>query len=307
MATGMVFNIQHDSIHDGPGIRTLIFLKGCPLRCQWCCNPESQRQEPELALDPDRCLGVDVCGRCLKACPQGALIAHDMTGKIALPHRELCGECPQLCAAVCPPKALAVYGTLMDVDQVLDEAERDAVFYRHSGGGITLSGGEPLFQPAFTMALMEEAHRRGLGVCMETSGHAPWTIVERAAALADGIIFDLKQADPLLHRQGTGVDAKDIMDNVRRLVPLMKGRTLLLRSPVIQGYSDTEATIRFAAGLAENHAHVRYELLPYHSFGKGKYQRLGRPAPVFGSEATPERLENLRTLARQLFGERFIA
>ncbi len=234
---GIVFNIQKYSLHDGPGIRTVVFLKGCPLRCAWCSNPESQAPQPQLALDRARCLGVDACARCLGRCPRGALgVGAD--GRIVR-DPAACDDC-LACAAACPAQALCVYGRRVTVGEVLRRVEEDEVFYARSGGGLTLSGGEPLAQAGFCMALLEEARRRRLGTALETCGHAPWPVLEAAAGLLDGVLYDLKCMDRQRHLRTTGVSNEGILDNLVRLKAAFPRLPLTVRTPVVPGFNDRE-------------------------------------------------------------------
>ena len=304
MERGVVFNIQRGAVHDGPGIRTLVFLKGCPLRCFWCCNPESQAPQPEPVFDVSLCLGPQVCGRCLAVCPHGAM-AVTAAGTLGL-DRTQCGPCGLHCAKVCPARAMTVSGKVMTVDEVLAVVEEDAVFYRHSGGGLTLSGGEPLAQGAFALDLVREASNRGLHTVLETSGMAAWSDLAAVLPWLDGLIYDLKHPDAVCHRQATGSGNETICEQLFRLLPLMEGKAVRVRTPVIPGFSDSPETVAAIAGLLRPYPSVQYELMPYHRFGEAKYARLGRAAPRIDHGPSVERLNELTCVAKSVLGARVV-
>jgi pyruvate formate lyase activating enzyme len=281
----LIFDIQRYSIHDGPGIRTLVFLKGCPLRCPWCSNPEGQKNEPELAFRRSLCTG---CGECLGACPAGAIRFQDHSLEIDRRKCNLCGECVSACA----PEALSIAGRWMNVEEVLEKVERDRVFYEASRGGITVSGGEPFAQPRFLETFLKACKARGLTTAIETAGYAPWKTIEPILQHCDLILYDIKHPNPLRYRQLagelTGVSGEMIFDNAGRIASL--GFPLALRYTVIPGFNDgaedREAFFRFAKNLPGIR---RIDLLPYHRLGESKYAMLGRDSP----------LKKLKPLARQ--------
>jgi len=278
---GLVFNIQKFSLHDGAGIRTLVFLKGCPLSCRWCANPEGISSSVELAFDPAKCIGTKECGRCLQACPYGAILPDAENGRVRI-DRTRCDPCG-LCADLCPSRALEQVGRWMTVDEVIREVEEDSGFYARSGGGLTLSGGEPLLQAAFAVEVLRTARSRGIHTALETSGSCPWEDLEAACCLADEIFFDVKARDSAKHRSGTGLPNERILENLRRLCARFPDRPLRVRTPVIPGYNDTPSEIRAIAEFLETLPRpVAYELLPFHRFGEPKYARLGRPCPLEG-------------------------
>ncbi len=219
---GYVFNIQRYSLHDGPGIRTLVFLKGCPLRCKWCSNPESHLHYPELAYDINKCIGIRECGLCLKVCNLAAIEVdsantnnnsnsigknnNNYDNKIKI-NRTFCDNCLN-CADLCPSKALAAFGKLMSIEDVLGVVENDNVFYSRSGGGLTVSGGEPLMKPEFVAGLLREAKRRRINTSMETCGFAEWDSVEKVWEYLDNIFYDIKCIDSAKHKEFTGVGNK---------------------------------------------------------------------------------------------------
>ena len=284
--TGIVFNLQRFSIHDGPGIRTTVFLKGCPLRCRWCHNPESQRREPEISFDAARCVG---CGRCVEVCPERC---HALTAEGHRFDRVRCRVCGR-CAEACLPGALAVVGKRMGVDEVLREVLADRPFYETSGGGMTLSGGEPMAQFPFALALCRAAKQAGLHVALDTCGAAPAAEFDQIAPVVDLFLYDLKAMDPAKHRELTGADNRGILENLRRLDA--RGAATILRCPLIPGVNDDEAHLHAVAALADSLAHVReITLHPYHSFGEAKYRRLGREPELTGGSVPPEQVRAWR-------------
>jgi glycyl-radical enzyme activating protein len=264
---GLVTDIQRFSVHDGPGIRTTVFLKGCDLRCAWCHNPETLRPSPEIRFLPERCIG---CGACLAACPNGA---QAIEGGRRVYRRDRCAACGR-CARTCYAGALACVGRAMDAGEVLAEVLEDAAFYRNSGGGLTLSGGEPLCQPAFALELLRLAKAAGIHTAIETNLAAPWDRVAELLPFLDLVMADLKLMDAARHREWTGASNDRILENARRLAGM--GKPLVVRTPVIPGVNDAPEAIgaiaEFVRGLSPN---VRYELLPYHPLGVGKYRSLG--------------------------------
>lgn len=285
---GLLFDIQRYSVHDGPGIRTLVFLKGCPLRCRWCSNPEGQEMKPELAFRRSLCIG---CGVCRGACSSGAIRFKDPLIEIDRSKCTLCGDCTK----VCPSKALSIVGRWMTVEQVLEEVERDRVFYEASQGGITLSGGEPLTQARFTEAILKACKARGMATAIETAGYAPWHCVEPILPYTDLILYDIKHMDSLRHRQLAGVSNRMILENAKRLAGL--GFPIVIRYPVIPGFNDDpkdmDALFHFTRTLPGVR---RIDLLPYHRLGESKYSMLGLDYAL--REVKPMARQNLESLAQ---------
>jgi pyruvate formate lyase activating enzyme len=273
---GTVFDLRRYSIHDGPGIRTTVFLKGCPMSCWWCHNPEGQSPGRELMLRQSRCR--EGCADCVPACSRKAI---SKSSKASV-DRARCKPCPD-CEAACNSQALEVVGRSVTVEQVLDEVEKDRAFYERSGGGVTLSGGEPLAQPEFAVALAEGARRRGIHVAVDTTGHAPAKVAERVAASADLFLYDLKLMDDAEHVRYTGVTNALAISNIRRL----GAAKVEVRVPVIPGVTDGENNLRAMAALAAGIEGVTgVALLPYHASARAKYTGLGREYRM-GDVASP--------------------
>lgn len=297
---GYVFNIQHYSVHDGPGIRTIVFMKGCPLSCRWCSNPESQRKLPEIAYNPNKCIGVADCFRCGKICAAGAIEAGE-NGKIKI-DRAKCTSC-FACIDQCPSKAMHIFGSLMSVDEILKVVERDSAFYSRSGGGLTVSGGEPLMQADFVMALLKEAKRRRIHTAMETCGCADWSKLEAVCCYLDTLLFDVKSADPDKHRLFTGADNAIILDhlaNIRRAFPKLD---LWVRTPLIPGFNDTREDVAAIVDAIGGIGGVQHELLPYHRMGQSKYEFLGREYPMGDVKLDEDRAKELKEFAARRLAE----
>lgn len=289
---GLVFNIQKFSLHDGPGIRTIVFLKGCPLACIWCSNPEGQSTSTELIYGCDQCIGTDECARCVAVCLEQA-IHRDDDGKVRI-DRASCDACGN-CAYVCPSQALEVSGKWVAVDEVIRIVEEDDAFYARSGGGLTVSGGEPLAQGAFVLALLTAARGRGIDTAVETSGLCNWTTMRDVAPLADRIFFDIKCLDPEKHEQATGVSNRKILENFQRLRSEFPEVNVVVRTPIIPGVNDAEDDVRaIAEFVREAGGASAYELLPYHGFGETKYGKLGKHYP--SSHLEPPSDERMKAL-----------
>ncbi len=300
--TGTVLNIQHFCTHDGPGIRTTVFLKACSLRCKWCCNPESIHPKPELSYNPGKCIGEKECGFCLKECPETALYTVGSDVKVRV-NWDLCTNCGK-CVDPCPTQALNLFGKTMTVEQVLKEVETDSGFYSQSGGGITVSGGECLLQPDFTAALLAAAHERGINTAIETAGNVPWRFMEQVLQHVNVMLHDHKLTDPERHKKWTGVDSARIKANFERAYQTFPNVTFIARTPLIPGVNDDEHHIRSVLTLIRPYSNViDYELLPYHRFGETKYNFLGRVYELEDFEPpSTETLARLQTIIDQNFG-----
>lgn len=302
--TGVVVNIQHFSTHDGPGIRTTVFLKGCSLRCKWCCNPEAINPEPELAFKLKQCIGEKECGRCLGVCPEQALQVDASDEKVRV-NWDLCCNCG-MCVAVCPSRALYTLGQTMTVDEVLAEVEQDGGFYEESGGGITLSGGECLMQPEFSSALLKEARARGINTAIETAGNVPWKFMAQVLPYVDTMLHDYKLTDPAEHRRWTGAGNARILKNFQRAYEQFPGINFIARIPLVPGVNDDEAQIDAVLDAVLPWPNVSaLELLPYHGFGDSKYGLLGSVYELEDfSPPAAERLEQLRRRISARFEQR---
>jgi len=293
---GLIFNIQKFSLHDGPGIRTIVFLKGCPLACLWCSNPEGRESQAELIQSCDRCIGTEECDRCIAVCLEGAISKGD-DGKVSIDrnHCDGCGDC----SYVCPSEALQVSGEWVGVDDVLRVVEEDDAFYVRSGGGLTLSGGEPLAQGAFVRALLRAARARGVDTAVETSGLCNWKTMKEIAPLTNRIFFDIKCLDAEKHEQVTGVPNTKILDNFKRLRSELPEVDVVARTPVIPGVNDSEEDILAIAEFVSSAGGASgYELLPYHGFGEPKYAKLGKHYRLSHLEPPTEaRMAELRKVA----------
>lgn len=287
--TALIFSIQRYSIQDGPGIRTTVFLKGCPLKCRWCSNPESQNAYPEIMARAIKCQG---CGTCIEACETGAISLRDNLINI---DRSLCQLCMN-CIEACPNDALEVTGEYQSLEEILKEAERDALFYKNSGGGITLSGGEPMSQPEFAARFLKSCKERGFSTAVDTCGYARWESMKAVLEHADLALYDLKHLDPEQHLKGTEVKNDLILENLNRIVN--SGITRVwIRIPLIGGYNDSEEYLRQLAQTIKTMPVEKISLLNYHEWGKPKYDFLGRSYPVNGTiPISEERLETLASI-----------
>ena len=266
MITGTIFDLKRYAINDGPGIRTAVFLKGCSLDCWWCHNPEGRSPQPQLMVRLNRC---QRCGECVQVCPQGAIHLEETP----VTDLALCQDCG-MCAQACLPGARELVGRVAGVSELLSEIERDVVFYDQSGGGVTLTGGEPLMQPRFAIELLRACQAHDIHTVLDTSGYASWTVVEQAARHTNLFLYDLKLMDETRHRQYTGVSNRLILSNLQRLSA--GGARIIVRIPLIPGVNDDEHNLKltrqFLAGLPHL---VGVEVLPYHDIAAAKYSALG--------------------------------
>ena len=303
--TGKIYDIQGFSVQDGPGIRTTVFLKGCPLRCPWCHSPESQEFYSQLSWISMKCVGLDKCRKCLDACAKdaispGKVIQHAVTHEnIRHIHidRTICDSCGD-CAAACYPKALIMCGTDYVVEDLLERLLKDKPFYENSGGGVTISGGEPLSQPEFVFQLLKRLKDCGIHTALDTSGYAPYEILERVMPYTDLFLYDLKHMDSEQHKIVVGVPNERILDNASRIA--RTGGKMQIRIPIIPDFNDSEDSIRkigiFCRSLGE--AVTVVQLLPYHNLGVMKYLRLDDSKIVL--EADPPSDEKIRSLKESL-------
>jgi pyruvate formate lyase activating enzyme len=280
MESGMVFNIQRFSLHDGPGIRTTIFFKGCPLKCQWCQNPEGISASPLLLHYPNRCLG---CSACIDICEQQAIVRDRSGVRI---DRQECNLCLK-CAAVCPVEAIQVAGKVVTVEELIIEALKDRLTFEESGGGVTISGGEPFMQPEFMIAVLKRLKYEGIHTVIETSGYAPWAIVEEAAKFIDLFIYDLKLIDSVSSEYYLGVQNSLMLDNLKRLQ--QSGANLQVRMPLIPQANDDQKNIKQTAKFLTECGITELELIAYHNLGSAKYAAIGldymQNAPEIPSKA----------------------
>ena len=288
---GMVFNIQRYSIHDGPGIRTTVFLKGCPLRCFWCQNPESQSGKPEILLDSRKCT---LCGLCYHACQHDA-IRLDEDRPVFL--RGACRGCGQ-CVAVCPNEVRRVSGRSMTVAEVMREVVKDLKFYENSGGGVTLSGGEPLAQPDFARQFLKECKQSDLHTTLDTCGYAPWSEIEKLLDYVDLVYFDIKHLNAAKHDEATGQDNRLILENARKIA---KRKPMRIRIPLIPGFNDSVEVVGEIAAFVRNELNgLDIDLLPYNRMGEVKYDFLDKktisPLPTQADD-------HLRTLESLIVGQ----
>jgi len=275
---GVLFNIQRYSLHDGPGIRTIPFFKGCPLSCKWCSNPESQRPTPELIFKKSDCIR---CGKCIEACKQQAL----SVSNAFFIDRERCIQCGE-CTQVCPTQALEMKGKRMTVADVMRELQKEENLYRRSGGGITLSGGEPLAQPAFARELLKACKEKGWHTAMETTGFTTPEVIADVFPYVDLALTDIKAINPAIHLANTGIENSQILENLLRISFLTK---TIVRIPVIPGVNDNPEEIHNIAEFARLMSNVdTLHLLPYHSFGENKYGLLGRIYPMGEADSIAE-------------------
>jgi pyruvate formate lyase activating enzyme len=280
---GEVFDIQRFSVHDGPGIRTTIFLKGCPLKCLWCHNPESQRMQPVLSFEREICI---MCGECVKECSRNAQSIVDGTRVI---QRELCEACGS-CVNTCNTNSLVLKGQTMTVNEVFREVLRDELLYRKSNGGITISGGEPLMQPAFTYRILERSKEHNLHTAIETCGHTQWNIFKRILEVTDLVIYDVKLMDPIQHKKFVGVGNELILKNLKKVIK--KEKEVLVRIPLIPDINDSDDNLRKTAEFLRSLGIDRAEFIPYHEFAGPKYELLGMDYVLRVLKPyTPEQLE----------------
>jgi len=278
---GTIFNIQKFAIQDGPGLRTTVFIKGCPLRCKWCSNPESWKTYPEIMINNMRCIAE--CSACLEACHDNAITVDHQDREIKL-DREKCSLCMK-CVEVCPPQAIESVGSYMTVAEVLRRVLDDKIFYQNSGGGLTVSGGEPLAQGEFVGELCKLSKEEGIHNVLDTTGYASWQVMEKVLKYVDLVLYDVKHMDSKMHKEGTGVGNELILKNARRTASIVK---TWIRIPLISGFNDSdwnvEKLIKFASELDVE----KISILPYHEWGISKYIKLSRVYPMKGVKPIPK-------------------
>ncbi len=285
--TAVIFDIERFRNEDGPGIRTIIFFKGCPLRCDWCSNPFGLAPAPQLVVNQERCVG---CGNCVAVCPDVNRLVNQ-TVRADFSKCRTCGKC----VPVCPVGARKIMGKEYTVHDLFQEVAKDAAFYRRSGGGVTLSGGEVLLQYEAAADLLKRCRKNYISTCIETSAFAPWEQLEQVARYCDYVFVDLKHTDDMKHKERVGVSNKLILSNIQRLCSYAAERetVVIVRKPIIPDYNDDDAeTIRTAEFLSHLAGSPEINLLPYHNFGESKYEMIGLTYPMSGTpvleEASPE-------------------
>lgn len=284
--TGILMDVKRMAVHDGPGLRTTLFLKGCPLRCIWCHNPEGQSREAQIAWYAEKCLGCDAC---VRICPQHG--ARDMS------EREKCNACGA-CASVCPAGARKKYGWEATVEEALQIALEDRPFYGKTGG-VTLSGGEPLMQAEFALELLRRVKESGVTTALDTCGHVPWEVFEKSLEVCDTYLFDVKHMDSIMHRKGTGQGNELILENLAKLAGA--GACIQVRIPLIPGFNDTRENLTAAGEFLRNIRPECVKLLPYHQMARMKYAGLGMEDTLpAGAEDLPARLEEATLLLQKI-------
>ena len=262
---GCITEIQKFSVHDGPGIRTLVFLKGCPLNCLWCQNPETKCPDSEMRYDAGKCIGCNVC---IEECPQKAI---SLKGKKLLTDKKLCNVCGK-CAEKCYAGAREIVGKMYSVSEVFDVVAKDKVFYKNSGGGITLSGGEPLLQWQFSTALLKKCKENNINTAVETCGFAKWENFEKVLKFTDFLLYDIKVIDPGIHKEYTGQSNELIISNLKKASKV--NSKIIIRFPLIPNVNDDEDNLKATAKLAKKVSAIELHLLPYHEVGISKYKTL---------------------------------
>ena len=276
---GLVFNIQKFSLHDGPGIRTTVFMKGCSMACKWCSNPESINRNPEIMIYDVRCIG---CKKCAEACPAGAIAFTEKGREIDW---DMCDNCLK-CAQVCPSKAIECVGTYMTVDEVVKKVEDDRAFYENSNGGMTVSGGEATVQSGIIAELLKNCRSKGIHTALDTTGYAQWKDIESVLEHVDLVLIDIKHMDSRMHKKGTGVGNEIILENAAKIAARVR---TWLRIPLIPHYNDSESNIKKVAEFATAIGVEKVSVLPYHELGSSKYPKLGRVYPMEGTKPPDEK------------------
>jgi pyruvate formate lyase activating enzyme len=285
MAKGILFDLQKFALHDGPGIRTAVFLKGCALRCQWCCNPESQLLPAQLSFDRSRC---NDCLECVPFCKTGALRAHDNKIQIDFNACNACSDCLNECSR----DALKIFGWETDAESVVKEVLKDKDYFDNSGGGITLTGGDPLFQPDFSAEILRLSKKAGLHTCVETAGDYPGEDIMLLAKYTDLFLYDFKHYREADHLKYTGVSNRRILDNLDLLCKA--GKEVVLRCPIIPGVNNTIEHFRFISELSRKYDAIKeVELMPFHDYGFHKYEQIGMNRPSINSSSVAEKTKKM--------------
>ncbi len=287
---GKVFNIQGYSIHDGPGIRTTVFLCGCPLRCLWCANPESGTMEPKLFFMAEKCVG---CGKCAAVCPNGAITIVDGKAKTDRTKCKACGNCVK----VCPVEAREIVGETKTAGEVVKKVRQDELFYNTSGGGVTISGGEVLMQPEFAIAVLKLCKEAGINTAIETCGFAKREVFSKVLEYVDLVLYDFKHMDSAKHKEGTGVGNELILENVVKVYHEAK-KPVAARVPTIPGYNDTPENMHALGKFITEKMgkDVKVHLLPYHHLGESKTERMEQEVVFSVNTPTDEHMEELREI-----------
>jgi pyruvate formate lyase activating enzyme len=291
MSEGLIFDIKKYSINDGPGIRTTVFFKGCPLRCRWCHNPEGQAFTIEIMVRPSRCLKE--CAECIAVCDEDAL---SKIGDILMLERSKCSACAK-CADVCPAQAIEIAGRRLKASEVVAEIEKDRIFQEESGGGVTFSGGEPLSQPVFLAEILTLCRQKEIHVTVDTCGFAPSDVLDKIAGLADLFLYDLKSMDEAKHREFTGQSNRLVLENLKRLAA--KGKRIIIRLPIVSGINDDPLNIQRTAEFLRSLPGVtEISLLPYHKLGRAKYKGLEKRDS--GEDLAPPSAQRLEKITKDL-------
>jgi pyruvate formate lyase activating enzyme len=289
---GLIFNIVTGSFVDGPGVRTTIFLKGCPLRCVWCCNPEGQHASIELKVDSSKC---NLCGKCIAVCPRGAIkLNSEFSGERCSVNRELCTNCGK-CTEVCYTGCLDLFGKYVTTSELFNLIAKGEEFYRSSGGGVTLGGGEPTFQPLFTYSILKKCRENHIHVALDTCGYTTTELGFKLLMEADLLLYDIKGMDREEHIKNTTVSNKIILSNLKKRDEI--GKPVIVRMPIVPGYNDSEQNLILAADfLSKLKCIERVDILPYHEYGIIKYKQLGREYKCHSKPPSIEYMKEIKSM-----------